>query len=38
MISKKNLSPLYIKLFDVAHISDDFNDDLGDEFWLGKDA
>lgn len=32
----KKLSPLDYKLFDVIYISDDFNDDLGDEFWFGE--
>lgn len=35
---KKKKSPLDYKYFDVVYMSDDFNDDLGDEFWLGKDA
>ncbi|MBE9578569.1 MULTISPECIES: hypothetical protein [Moraxella] len=38
MQSKKKLAPLDIQIFDEVYMSDDFNDDLGDEFWLGKDA
>lgn len=36
--TEKKLAPLDVKLFDKVTISDDFDDDLGDEFWLGKDA
>lgn len=36
--SPKKLAPLDVKLFDKVTISDDFNDYLGDDFWLGKDA
>lgn len=34
----KKLAPLDVKLFDKVTISDDFDEYLGDEFWLGKDA
>lgn len=32
------LAPLDVQLFDYVYMSDDFNDELGDEFWFGKDA
>lgn len=35
--SEKKLAPLDVKYFDVVHISDDFDEDLGDDFWLGDD-
>lgn len=35
---QKKLAPLDVKLFDKVTMSDDFDDYLGDEFWLGKDA
>lgn len=37
-VKKEKKSPLDYKYFDVIYMSNDFNDDLGDEFWLGKDA
>lgn len=36
-VLSKKLSPLDYQLFEVIYISDDFNEDLGDEFWLGEE-
>ena len=36
--TEKKLAPLDVKLFDKVVISDDFDDYLGDDFWLGEDA
>lgn len=35
-VLSKKLSPLDYQLFEVVYISDDFNEDLGDEFWFGE--
>lgn len=37
-ILTKKLAPLDVKLFDVIYIADDFDDELGDEFWFGKEC
>lgn len=34
----KKLTPLDRQYFKEAKISEDFDDYLGDEFWLGEDA
>lgn len=36
-MAKKHLAPLDVKYFDVVQISDDFDAQLADDFWLGDD-